>query len=121
MVRGNDRNALSRNHWHFYDNHWNRTDFSTEKEYAHCYVDCGGSASAFDKSSLACSLSKNREINLVYLEMEKQGMGILTEGGSVCDKNQSFEPLSKSCPDRYGSHDFDFYGSLFQDDFKGWI
>ena len=52
---------------------------------------------------------------------EKQGMGILTEGGSVCDKNQSFEPLSKSCPDRYGSHDFDFYGSLFQDDFKGWI
>ena len=48
-------------------------------------------------------------------------MGILTEGGSVYDKNQSFEPLSKSCPDRYGSHDFDFYGSLFQDDFKGWI
>lgn len=75
MVRGNDRNALSRNHWHFYDNHWNRTDFSTEKEYAHCYVDCGGSASAFDKSSLACSLSKDREINLDIFGNGKAGDG----------------------------------------------
>ena len=48
---------LSGNHWYFHNNRWNRTDYSTEKEYAHCYVDCGDSASAFDKSSLACSLS----------------------------------------------------------------
>ena len=48
-------------------------------------------------------------------------MGILTEGGSVYDKNQGFEPLSESCPDCYGGHDSDLYGSLFQDDFKGWI
>ena len=38
-------------------------------------MDCGGSASAFDKSSLACSLSKNREINLDIFGHGKAGDG----------------------------------------------
>lgn len=36
-------------------------------------MDCGDSASAFDKSSLACSLSKNREINLDIFGKGKAG------------------------------------------------